>query len=197
MYVRRHFGSSKMPRRPYIVVPSGWHVVSGVLPVPIVLPLAADADSGEGKGGSSTGKDDSDVDKGLFKGKRKGKPSDIAVQDNTDSDIGPDSDSSPSGAQNDIGKGGSQNPFKGNNTGIGKGGSQNLYLQPGKGLFKGLFKGGMQNPYSTPQQHHEQLAALYGNGTGKAGKAGTGEEIKGKHMGKEGKGKRSRSPWRR
>eukprot|EP00972_Heterocapsa_arctica_P036321 5345243-Heterocapsa_arctica.AAC.1 len=64
-----------MPRRPYIVLPSGWHVVSGVLPVPIVLPLAADADtstagssidkgmfkgdSGKGKGGSSTGKDDS------------------------------------------------------------------------------------------------------------------------------------------
>jgi hypothetical protein len=184
MYVRSHFGSSKMPRILYSVVPSGWHVVSGALPVAIVLPLAADADTsaahkgllkGNNKGklpprppaqdiidkGLFKGKHkglfhgkpsdiavQDNIDKGLFKGKHKGNPSDIAVQDNTDSDIGPDSDSSPSGAQNDIGKGGSQNP----------------YLQAGKGLSKGY------------------------------NKAGKGEEIKGKH--KEGKGKRSRSPWR-
>jgi hypothetical protein len=37
MYVRSHFGSSKRPRRLYMVLPSGWHVVSGVLPVPVVL----------------------------------------------------------------------------------------------------------------------------------------------------------------
>jgi hypothetical protein len=125
---------------------------------------------GQGQGSST--------DKGLFKGNNKCKL--------------PPRPPAPAGLQDNIDKG----LFKGKHTGIGKGGSQNLYLQPGKGLFKGVFKGGMQNPYSTPQQHHEQLAALYGNGTGKAGKAGTGEEIKGKHMGKAGKGKRSRSPWR-
>jgi hypothetical protein len=153
MYVRSHFGSSKMPRI-NLVLPPGWRVFCGVPPVPMV-PLAADADttstavadkgtfkgnSGEGKGSSSTGKNDdsagSSTHKGLFKGKNKGKlppwPPEPALQ--------------PTRAcsADNIDKG----LFKGKHNGLFHGKPSGIATQDGD---KGLGKGSdiaVQDPYS-------------------------------------------------